>query len=141
MRLRMHEIAQTRIRYGYRRVHIMLKCEGSSGGRNLVYRLYREKDLGLRRRRPRRRNTAVNRAARHRAQGLNDAWSLNFVHDHLSNGQAFRVTYDGVHRAERQAGFLTPRHNYTLRSRRFADRLLHAKGLIGDPRAMPSPSS
>ena len=28
MRLRMHEIAQTRIRYGYRRVHIMLKREG-----------------------------------------------------------------------------------------------------------------
>jgi len=40
MRLRMHEIAQTRIRYGYRRVHIMLKREGWSGGRNLVYRLY-----------------------------------------------------------------------------------------------------
>jgi HTH-like domain len=54
MRLRMHEIAQTRIRYGYRRVHIMLKREGWSGGRNLVYRLYCEEGLVLRRRRPRR---------------------------------------------------------------------------------------
>ena len=54
MRLRMHEIAQTRVRYGYRRVHIMLRREGWSGGRNLIYRLYREEGLVLRRRRPRR---------------------------------------------------------------------------------------
>jgi putative transposase len=91
MRLRMHEIAQTRIRYGYRRVHIMLKREGWNGGRNLVYRLYREEGLVLRRRRPRRRKTAVNREARHRVQGLNEAWSLDFVHDQLSNGQSFRA--------------------------------------------------
>jgi putative transposase len=91
MRLRMHEIAQTRIRYGYRRVHIMLKREGWSGGRNLVYRLYREEGLVLRRRRPRRRKTAVNREARHSVQGLNEAWSLDFVHDQLSNGQSFRA--------------------------------------------------
>ena len=91
MRLRMHEIAQTRIRYGYRRVHIMLKREGWSGGRNLVYRLYREEGLVLRSHRPRRRKTAVNRAARHRVQGLNEAWSLDFVHDQLSNGQSFRA--------------------------------------------------
>ena len=91
MRLRMHEIAQTRVRYGYRRVHIMLKREGWSDGRNLVYRLYREEGLVLRRRRPRRRKTAVNRSARHRVQGLNEAWSLDFVHDQLSNGQSFRA--------------------------------------------------
>jgi len=91
MRLRMHEIAQARIRYGYRRVHIMLKREGWSGGRNLVYRLYREEGLVLRSHRPRRRKTAVNRAARHRVQGLNEAWSLDFVHDQLSNGQSFRA--------------------------------------------------
>ena len=77
MRLRMHEIAQTRIRYGYRRVHIMLKREGWSGGRNLVYRLYREEGLVLRRRRPRRRKTAVNRAARHplRVSTKRGAWT------------------------------------------------------------------
>jgi putative transposase len=87
----LHEIAQARIRYGYRRVHIMLKREGWSGGRNLVYRLYREEGLVLRSHRPRRRKTAVNRVARHRVQGLNEAWSLDFVHDQLSNGQSFRA--------------------------------------------------
>lgn len=42
IRQRMREIARTRIRYGYRRIHIMLKRDGWDVGRNLVYRLYRE---------------------------------------------------------------------------------------------------
>jgi putative transposase len=91
IRRRMHEIAQTRIRYGYRRVHIMLKRDGWSVGRNLVYRLYREEGLVLRRRRPRHRKTAVNREARYHPQCVNDAWSVDFVHDQLSNGQSFRA--------------------------------------------------
>ena len=91
IRLRMHEIAQTRVRYGYRRVHILLKREGWSVGRNLVYRLYREERLVLRRWRPRRRKAAVNREARYRAARVNDAWSVDFVHDQLSNGQSFRA--------------------------------------------------
>jgi putative transposase len=91
IRLRMHEIAQTRVRYGYRRVHILLKREGWSASRNLVYRLHREERLVLRRWRPRRRKTAVNCEARYRAQHVNDAWSLDFVHDQLSNGQTFRA--------------------------------------------------
>jgi putative transposase len=66
-------------------------ARGWSGGRNLVYRLYREEGLVLRSHRPRRRKTAVNRTARHRVQGLNEAWSLDFVHDQLSNGQSFRA--------------------------------------------------
>jgi hypothetical protein len=54
IRQRMHEIVQTRIRYGYRRVHIMLMREGWVVGRNLVYRLYREDGLALRSKRSRR---------------------------------------------------------------------------------------
>jgi len=48
IRQRMHAIAQTRIRYGYRRIHVMLRQEGWQIGRNLVYRLYREEGLVLR---------------------------------------------------------------------------------------------
>jgi putative transposase len=91
IRLRMHEIAQTRVRYGYRRVHVLLRREGWSVGRNLVYRLYREEGLVLRSYRPRRRKTAVKREARYHPQRPNDAWSLDFVHDQLSNGQSFRA--------------------------------------------------
>ena len=52
IRQRMHAIVQTRIRYGYRRVHIMLRREGCEVGRNLIYRLYREEGLALRSKRP-----------------------------------------------------------------------------------------
>ncbi len=90
IRQRMHEIIATRIRYGYRRVHIMLKREGWQVGRNVVYRLYREEGLVLRTKQPRRRKMVVHREGRCQPQRPNEAWSLDFVHDQLSNGQKFR---------------------------------------------------
>ena len=45
LRLRMREITQTRIRYGYRRVLTMLRREGWAIGKKLVYRLYCEEGL------------------------------------------------------------------------------------------------
>lgn len=45
IRQRMREIVQTRIRYGYRRVQIMLRREGWAVSKNLVYRFYREEGL------------------------------------------------------------------------------------------------
>ena len=91
VRQRMHEIVRTRIRYGYRRVHIMLRREGWDVGRNLVYRLYREEGLVLWTKRPRRRKIVVHREARIQPKRPNEAWSLDFIHDELSNGQKFRA--------------------------------------------------
>jgi putative transposase len=48
LRLRMREIAKVRVRYGYRRVHVLLRREGWQVGRNQAYRLYREEGLPLR---------------------------------------------------------------------------------------------
>jgi putative transposase len=87
----MHEIAQRRIRYSHRRVHTILKRDGWGVGRNLVYCIYREEGLVLRRRRPRRRKTVVNREARYQTSRVNDSWSLDFVHDQASNGQSVRA--------------------------------------------------
>ena len=91
IRQRMHEIARTRIRYGYRRVHIMLRRDGWAVGRNLVWRLYREEGLALRSKRPRRRKMAVHREARELPKGPNPARSLDFIHDQLSGGSKFRA--------------------------------------------------
>lgn len=91
VRQRMHEIVAMRIRYGYRRVRVMLKREGWPVGRNVVYRLYREEGLALRTKRPRWRKMAVHREARCRPQQPNEAWSLDFVHDQLSGGEKFRM--------------------------------------------------
>jgi putative transposase len=91
LRQRMHEIAQTRIRYGYRRIQIMLRRERWPISRNLVYRLYREEGLALRNKRPRRGKMVVHREARVKPSRPNQVWSLDFVHDQLSGGQKFRI--------------------------------------------------
>ena len=69
----------------------MLKREGWSIGRNLIYRLYREEGLSLRTKRPRRRKMVVHREARCQPKHPNEAWSLDFIHDELSNGKKFRA--------------------------------------------------
>lgn len=91
LRQRMHEIVRTRVRYGYRRVHILLKREGWTVGRNVIYRLYREEGLALRSKQPRRRKMVVQRQDRCQPKRPNEAWSLDFVHDALSTGQPFRA--------------------------------------------------
>jgi putative transposase len=91
LRLRMREIVQTRIRYGYRRVHVLLRREGWAVGKNLVYRLYREEGLALRGKRPRRRKMVVHRQERFKPKQPNEVWSLDFIHDQLSNGDKFRA--------------------------------------------------
>ena len=48
LRVRMREIANVRIRYGYRRVHVLLRREGWRLGRSQAYRLYSEEQLQLR---------------------------------------------------------------------------------------------
>ena len=48
---RINEICQTRVRYGYRRVHVLLRRQGWSLGQNKTRRIYREMGLQLTRRR------------------------------------------------------------------------------------------
>src|ERR1035441_3663013 len=44
LRLRIREIAQTRVRYGYRKIRVLLNREGWKVGKKLVYRLYRSEE-------------------------------------------------------------------------------------------------
>ena len=67
LRLRMRQLAQTRIRYGYRKIRVLLIREGWKVGKKLVYRLYREEGLGLRMR-PKTRRTVRNTVGRSRGQ-------------------------------------------------------------------------
>ena len=48
LELRIREICQTRVRYGYRRVHIQLRRESWCHGQNKTRRIYRELGLQLR---------------------------------------------------------------------------------------------
>ena len=53
----------------------------------LVYRLYREEGLTLRRKRPQRRRSAARREQRSAPMRPNERWAMDFVHDTLSGGQ------------------------------------------------------
>ena len=90
-RLRIREIAQARIRYGYRKIRVLLKREGWNEGKNLVYRLYRKEGLMLPYKPRRRRYAATDRRKRGKVTAPNQAWSLDFVADQLADGRRFRA--------------------------------------------------
>jgi putative transposase len=90
LRMRMREIAAVRVRYGCRKILVMLQREGWAVGKTKVSRLYREEGLALRRTVPRRRRVAVERRARIKPTGPNQVWSLDFVSDQLVDGRRFR---------------------------------------------------
>lgn len=88
---RMKEIAATRVRYGYRRIHVLLRREGWPVNSKRVYRLYREMGLQLRNKTPRRRVKAKLRDDRRPATRSNEIWAMDFVHDQLATGRKLRV--------------------------------------------------
>ncbi|QIU92195.1 transposase [Yokenella regensburgei] len=51
-------MTETRVHYGYRRVHVMLRREGWRDNHKRIYRLYSEQGLLLRLKRPRRNKSA-----------------------------------------------------------------------------------
>ena len=91
LRARLKELAAVRVSYGYRRLHIMLRREGWPVNRKLVERLYRDEGLTLKRKKPKRRRSAVRRERPARAMAINELWAMDFVHDTLSNGRTVRV--------------------------------------------------
>ena len=69
LRIRLRDLAQARVSYGYRRLHILLQREGWQVNHKRVYRLYREDGLQMRPRKPRRHVTACRRMEREVAHG------------------------------------------------------------------------
>ena len=88
---RIREICQTRVRYGYRRVHVLLRREGWRLGQNKTRRVYRELGLQLRNKTPKRRVKAKLREDRKTASRPHETWAMDFVHDQLATGRKLRV--------------------------------------------------
>lgn len=91
LRQRILEIAETRVRYGYKRIHVLLRREGWHVNHKKVYRIYCEDGLNLRRKRPRRRVSAACREARPVVSNIDQTWSMDFVSDSLFNGRRIRA--------------------------------------------------
>lgn len=88
---RIKEIAETRMRYGYRRVHVVLQREGWMINIKRTYRLYSGLGLQLRNKTPKRRVKAKLREDRCPASQPNQTWAMDFVHDQLAMGKKIRV--------------------------------------------------
>ena len=90
LRERLRELAHQRRRFGYRRLHILLRREGTVINRKKTQRLYREEGLTVRRRKGRKRAVGARAPAPVPALA-NQRWSLDFVHDQMITGRRFRV--------------------------------------------------
>lgn len=88
---RIKEIAETRVRYGYRRIHVLLRREGWPVNHKRVRRLYGEMGLQLRNKSPKRRVKAKLRDDRTPATAANQVWAMDFVHDQLFDGTKLRI--------------------------------------------------
>jgi putative transposase len=90
LRIRLRDLAAARVRYGYRRLHVLLRREGWRVNHKRVYRLYREEGLGIRAKR-RKKRVSGPRVPPPPAKRPQERWSLDFLTDGLVDGRRFRV--------------------------------------------------
>ena len=91
LRIRLRDLAQARVTWGYRRLHVLLRREGWSVNHKRVYRLYAAEGLSMRTKRPRRRRTASTRVQRPAVRSPDESWSMDFMSDELFDGRRFRL--------------------------------------------------
>lgn len=91
MRIRLKDLAAARIRYGYRRLHVLLRREGWAVNHKRVYRLYSEEGLSIRTKLPRRKRAWRYRTGRPAIAAPNDVWAMDFMSDALFDGRPFRL--------------------------------------------------
>jgi len=90
LRLRLRDLAASRVRYGYRRLTVLLRREGWHVNTKRIYRLYREEGLQVRiKQRGKRASHA--RVPLPAAERPNQRWSMDFVSDQLAEGRWFRI--------------------------------------------------
>jgi putative transposase len=90
LRERLKALAQERRRFGYRRLHVLLRREGHAVNKKRVQRLYREEKLTVRRRGGRKRAIGTRQPIQ-TPLVANQRWSLDFVSDQLTDGRRFRI--------------------------------------------------
>ena len=90
LRHRLRELAAARVRYGYRRLHVLLQREGWRVNHKRIYRLYREEGLALRARR-RKKRVSLPRVTPPPATRPHERWSMDFLADTLVHGRPFKV--------------------------------------------------
>lgn len=90
LRMKIRDYATSRVRYGYRRIHVLLQREGIKVNHKRVYRLYCLENLNERLK-ARRKQVARPRRALVKMCQANEVWAMDFVADQLFNGKWFRT--------------------------------------------------
>ena len=90
LRVRLRELAASRVRYGYRRLTVLLKREGWPVNAKRIYRLYTEEGLMVRTTQ-RKKRAQRQRVPQGSAVGRNQKWSMDFVAQRLADGRWMRV--------------------------------------------------
>ncbi len=90
LRCRLRELAATHVRYGYRRLTVLLRREGWRVNAKRVYRLYDQENLKVRSV-ERKKISRRQRVSQGPATGPNQCWSADFVSDKLTDGRSYRI--------------------------------------------------
>lgn len=90
LRERLRTLAGERRRFGYRRLHVLLRREGHSVNHKKTQRIYREEGLSVRKRKGRKKASGT-RAPLLSVVMPNARWSVDFVHDQFAHGRRFRI--------------------------------------------------
>jgi putative transposase len=134
LRERLKTLAQERRRFGYRRLHVLLRREGHAVNRKRIQRLYREEKLTVRRRGGRKRALGERRPME-TPLAANQRWSLDFVSDQMTDGRRFRILAV-VDDCTRECLALVP--DTSISGRRVARELDHIVHQRGRPRTIVS---
>jgi putative transposase len=111
LRMRLRDLAAVRVRYGYRRLHVLLRREGWPVNHKRTYRLYAEEGLSIRTKLPRRKRAWRYRQGRPGAAAPNEIWAMDFMSDGLFDGRPIRIlTVVDIH--TREALSTHPRANF-----------------------------
>ena len=89
LRAKLVELAREKPRFGYRRLHVLLRRSGEAVNHKRVQRVYREAGLSIRRKK-RKHCVRVGQPLRVWT-AANQEWALDFVHDTVESGRAIRV--------------------------------------------------
>ena len=90
LQARLVELAGERRRFGYRRLHALVRREGVQVNHKRIYRLYSDAGLSVRCSK-KRHGVAVERQALELPSSPNQVWSMDFVSDALANGRRIKV--------------------------------------------------
>jgi putative transposase len=91
LRTRMRDIAAVRVKYGFWRIHVLLRREGWKDKHRRTYRIYRDEGLNLRSKRPLRNRAAAHRLKRPDLCRIYQCCSMDFIHDQLFDGRKFLI--------------------------------------------------